>query len=383
MKEPLVERLYSEASTHRGPMAAMSPVDAAPDDDAAAGAEPAPPPLDASKLPPTFHCVPARRLTTVSDVALGGCTPAQLWRVAFGDGAGARLRHRYHAEQMGHWNVCVGRWAPHATLGRARLVTFEAQIHGVPIGPPTTRVLEYESHEPLDDAARAAGAAATPAAADAGFRVRTVTQSLDATFGDRFNMETVVEVSPDTRAGARGVRLARRCGVHFVRRLPSLLESFVTYSVVETSRAGACAWMELVDEAIALETAQRDARSALAARPALAAALDARDDRADSADSADGADGDDGGETPCAAADPFCGARSTRWSCGGAAGRAARERRVQKGAAARRKYALPAQSHSTAWRGLLSISPRAMSRRPTNTGGGPTYEGGGARQDSR
>ena len=43
VKEPLVERLYSEASTHRGPMAAMSPVDAAPDDDAAAGAEPAPP----------------------------------------------------------------------------------------------------------------------------------------------------------------------------------------------------------------------------------------------------------------------------------------------------------------------------------------------------
>ena len=138
---------------------------------------------------------------------------------------------------------------------------------------------------------------------------------------DRFNMETVVEVSPDTRAGARGVRLARRCGVHFVRRLPSLLESFVTYSVVETSRAGACAWRELVDEAIALETAQRDARSALAARPALAAALDARDDRADSADGADGADGDDGGATPRAAADPFCGARSTRWSCGGAAGR--------------------------------------------------------------
>ena len=47
----------------------------------------------------------------------------------------------------------------------------------------------------------------------------------------------------------------------YLRRLPSLLESFVTMSVVETSRTGACAWMELVDEAIAhtLKTGADDA----------------------------------------------------------------------------------------------------------------------------
>ena len=72
VKEPLVERIYS-ASTDRGPMAAMSPINVELDDEAAAALS-EPPPLDASKLPPSFHCVPAKRLTTVSDVALGGCT---------------------------------------------------------------------------------------------------------------------------------------------------------------------------------------------------------------------------------------------------------------------------------------------------------------------
>ena len=126
-----------------------------------------PPPVDTSRLPATFHVAAATTEIMKSEV-FEGCSVERFWRVVYSD-ASAPLRTRYLEKEMNCWNVTVGRWAPHATLGIARLVTYEVDTHA-PVGPQQTRVLEYEACD-RDEALTK-------------FTHRTVVMILDATFGE-------------------------------------------------------------------------------------------------------------------------------------------------------------------------------------------------------
>lgn len=199
--------------------------------------------VDLTGLPAAFHA--ARTTEPIAREVVAGATAARIWRSLFGDDA-TPWRVLYQERECRCWNVAVGRWFRRAgTSDVVRLVTYEAETRA-PMGPKETRVLEYEIAERAEDLTS--------------FTHRSVVRCLDASFGDSFQVETMVKVT----SAPGGAVYERRCGVCFLKRIPMFgVEGLMKRSAVALSRAAAASFLCL-------------AREHLAAHPASAARCRAR-----------------------------------------------------------------------------------------------------------
>ena len=207
-------------------------------------AAPGPPSVDTSMLPEDFHALAWPKQFTPTNPEDLACSPRALWELAYADDA-RELTCRFHREVLAHRNVICGLWAPHAAHGRVRLITYEVSTDA-PVGPKETRVLEFEAvRERDDELAR-------------GFGVRSCIVALDASFSDRFHVESCFEV-----AAADGERcgLAHGVGVYFTKHVP-MLEGVISGIAIGDSRRASAKWLAFV----AAELSAPSARSGPTAR---------------------------------------------------------------------------------------------------------------------
>ena len=142
-------------------------------------------------------------------------TPMQLFQHCFSDDSNEfiQLQHDTAQDKCLH----VTKWQKD-TKGMTRVVSFEALLTGLPMGPPSTRVKETQWYTLTEDK----------------MVVDTVQESLDIPFGDSFTIESHW-VATQT-SGASTTKLVVKSGVCWKRRI--LLKRQVEhFSTLKTKKA--------------------------------------------------------------------------------------------------------------------------------------------------
>ena len=157
-----------------------------------------------------------------------GVTPLQLFRQCFSDQSGAFAARLHEAAKDRRLETT--KWQADTTHGMLRTVTFEAQLSGLPLGPPSTRVRETQWYT----------LSRTELVVD------TVQESLDIPYADAFTVESRW-VAKSAAAGG-STELVVKSGVYWKKRI--ILRKQVESVTNQKTRKAHQAWLALAQEVL-------------------------------------------------------------------------------------------------------------------------------------
>ena len=130
----------------------------------------------------------------------------QFFHLFYSDASGDFAENAH--KELEEFNLVSEPWTEKENGGKTRLLSFRSNLHGIPVGPSSTRMTELQWYSLTPDM----------------LVVRTVQNSLDVPYADYFDVENVWEF---VRSLQGGVDVSVKCGVHWVKKtwLKSQVES--------------------------------------------------------------------------------------------------------------------------------------------------------------
>jgi len=155
----------------------------------------------------------------------------QFFHLFYSDYSGDFARHAH--KLLEEFDLECEPWTEREDGGKTRMVRFNSNLHGIPVGPSKTRITELQWYSLTTDM----------------LVVRTVQNSLDIPYADFFDVESVWEF---VRSIQGGIDLSIKSGVHWVKK--TWLKSQVESTTLKKCKESHKKWCDSIKDYMAIHT---------------------------------------------------------------------------------------------------------------------------------